>query len=88
VEDFCRWVSDEPLRGCRRPRAAEDHQGPAAFKKFTTGPAKTAYVEAKKLVEQSEPEIGSDFLKRLEKMRQPCTDAAQVKEIRKIRTER
>ncbi len=89
VEDFCRWVGDERLTAGADvrmlPKILKD---PVAVKKFTMGPANTAFQDAKKLVAQAEPEIGSDFFKLLEKMRQACTDAAHVKEILKIRRDR
>jgi len=58
------------------------------MKKFTSGPVKTAFADAKKLIEEKEPEIGSDFFRLLEKAREAFTDAAQVKEILKIRTDK
>ena len=68
VEDFCRWVGDERLPAGADvrvlPKILKD---PVAAKKFTMGPEKTAFQDAKKLVEQNEPEIGSDFFKLLEK---------------------
>jgi hypothetical protein len=89
VDDFCRWVGDERLPAGADvrvlPKVLKD---PVAMKRFTTGHVKTAFQDAKKLVEQNEPEIGSDFFKLLEKMRQACTDAAQVKEILKIRSDK
>jgi hypothetical protein len=69
-------------------------QNDEAYKQFLKGPVKatdatkSGFALAKKLVEQNEPEIGSDFFKLLEKMRQACTDAAQVKEILKIRSDK
>ncbi len=44
--------------------------------------------EALQLVEQAEPEQGSDFFKLLAKMRNVFTNAAQVKEILRIRTDK
>ena len=40
--------------------------------------------EVKKIIALAEPEIGSDFVKLLEKVRIACTNAAQVKEILKV----
>jgi len=49
---------------------------------------KTALAEAKKIVEAGEPEHGSDFFKLLAKVREACTNATQVKEILRIRTDK
>ncbi len=89
VDDFSRWVGDGRL-----PTGADVRVLPKilkneeAKKKFEKGNVKTAFAEARKLVEQNEPEIGSDFFKLLEKVREAFTDAAQVKEILKIRTDK
>ena len=40
-----------------------------------------------KAVEAAEPEHGSEFFRLLAKVRQACTNAAQVKEILRIRTD-
>lgn len=58
-------------------------RNPDAFKKLEKG---GTLVEAMKVVEQSEPEQGSNFFKLMAKFRDACKNAAQVKEILRIRT--
>lgn len=88
-DDFCRWVGDGRL-----PDGADVRTLPAVLKnpdakaKFEKLPVKTAFAEAKKIVEAADPETGSDFFKLLGKVRDACTSAAQVKEILRIRTDK
>jgi len=88
-DDFCRWVGSGRL-----PEGADVRilpsilKHPEAIKKFKAGDKATALAEARKLVEASEPEHGSDFFKLLAKLRESCTSAAQVKEILRIRTDK
>ena len=88
-DEFCRWVGDKRLPDAVNVR---DLTGilkhPNAAKRFREAPAKFALSEAKKIVESVEPEQGSDFFKLLAKFRESCTNAAQVKEILKIRTDK
>ena len=89
VDDFSRWVGDDRL-----PNGADVRVLPKilsntqASKKFKEGNPKTAFVEAKKLVAQEDPSVDSDFFKLLAKVREALTNAAQVKEILKIRTDK
>jgi hypothetical protein len=88
-DDFCRWVGDGRL-----PEGADVRvlpsilKHPQAAKKFREGPIQTALADAKKLVDAAEPEQGSDFFKLLAKTREACTNAAQVREILRIRTDK
>jgi hypothetical protein len=89
VDNFCRWVGD-----ARLPLGADVRFLPkifaseAATKKFMAGNPKTAFAEAKKIIEQADPSVGSDFFKLMSKFREACTNAAQVKEILRIRTDK
>jgi hypothetical protein len=88
-DEFCRWVGDKRLPDAADVRALPSIlKHPSAAKKFREAPAKTALSEAKKLVESVEPEQGSDFFKILAKFRESCTNAAQVREILKIRSDK
>lgn len=85
-DDFCRWVGQGRL-----PEGADVRvlpsilKHPDARKKFEKG---SPLSEVKKMIEATEPEQGSDFFKLLAKMRESCTNAAQVKEILRIRTDK
>jgi len=85
-DDFCRWVGDSRL-----PEGADVRilptilKHPDARKKLEKG---APLAEVKKIVEAAEPEQGSDFFKLLAKVREACTNAAQVKEILRIRTDK
>jgi len=88
-DDFCRWVGEGRLpkgEDVRLLSAILRH--PEARKKLEKGDPKSALAEAKKLVEQAEPEQGSDFFKLLAKVKDSCSNAAQVKEILRIRTDK
>ncbi len=88
-DEFCRWVGDKRLPDAADVRELVSILKHAnAAKKFREAPAKSALLEAKRLVESVEPEQGSDFFKLLAKFRDSCTNAAQVKEILKIRTDK
>jgi hypothetical protein len=86
ADEFCRWVGEERL-----PEGADVRvlpsvlRHPEARKKFEKG---APLSEALKLVEQVEPEQGSDFFKLLAKFKEACKNAAQVKEILRIRTDK
>lgn len=89
VDDFCRWVGDERLPGGADVRVLPQIlKSDVAMKKFATGNVKTAFQDAKKIIEQADPSVGSDFFKLLAKMRESLTSAAQVKEILRIRTDK
>jgi hypothetical protein len=60
----------------------------AAMKKFTSGNVKTALADANKVMDLADPSINSEFFKLLTKFRESCTNAAQVKEILRIRTDK
>jgi hypothetical protein len=85
-DKFCRWVGEG-----RIPTGADVRKMPAvirnpqAMEKFDSG-AKLA--DVMKVVEADEPEHGSDFFKLLAKVRDNCTNAAQVKEILRIRSDK
>ncbi len=85
-DDFCRWVGDGRL-----PEGADVRvlpsilRHPEARKKLEKG---APLSEVKRLIEQAEPEQGSDFFKLLAKFREACTNATQVKEILRIRTDK
>jgi hypothetical protein len=86
VEDFCRWVGTERL-----PDGADVRKLPGilrhadARKKWEKG---APLGEVTKIVEAAEPEQGSDFFKMLAKMRDSLTNAAQVREILRIRSDK
>lgn len=85
-DDFCRWVGNGNL-----PDGADVRELPAilknpeALKRLRQGAPMS---EVRRIVEDADPEHGSDFFKLLAKMRESCTNAAQVKEILKIRTDK
>jgi hypothetical protein len=88
-DDFCRWVGEGRLPdGIHVRDLPALLKNPEAMKKFTKLPKGTAFAEAMKVVEAADPETGSDFFKLLGKMRDACTNAAQVKEILRIRTDK
>jgi hypothetical protein len=85
-DEFCRWVGEG-----RIPEGADVRDLPSilrypdAIKKLRTLEKDIAYAEARKVIEQTEPERASDFFKLLLKFRESCKNAAQVKEILRIR---
>jgi hypothetical protein len=85
-DDFCRWVGDERLPdGADVRKLPGILKHPEARKKFEKG---ASLADVTKIVEAAEPEQGSDFFKLLAKMRDACSNAAQVKEILRIRTDK
>ena len=89
VDDFSRWVGDDRLPNGADVRVlSKILNNPQACKKFKEGNVKVAFSEAKKLVAQEDPSVDSDFFKLLAKVRESLTNAAQVKEILKIRTDK
>lgn len=88
-DKFCRWVGDGRLpEGADVRVLASILKHAEARKKFESGNKATALAEAKKIVEAGEPEHGSEFFKLLAKVRDSLTNAAQVKEILRIRTDK
>jgi hypothetical protein len=88
-DQFCRWVGEGRLPlGADVRRLPDILKNAQAREKFETGNKKTALSEAVRIVEADEPEHGSDFFKLLAKVRENCTNAAQVKEILRIRTDK
>ncbi len=85
-DDFCRWVGEGHLPAGEDVRVLPSIlRHPEARKKFEKG---APLAEVKKMVEQEEPEQGSDFFKLMAKFREACTNAAQVKEILRIRADK
>ena len=84
-DEFCRWVGEGQL-----PDGADVRilpviiRHPEARQAFE---ATGSLPEAKKIVEAANPELGSDFFRLLEKVRDACTSAAQVKEVLRIRAD-
>lgn len=88
-DDFCRWVGEGRLPDAENVRSLPALiKNPEAMAKFTKLPKDKAFSEAIKIVEAADPETGSDFFKLLGKVREACTNAAQVKEILRIRTDK
>lgn len=85
-DDFCRWVGEGRLPDGADVRVLPSVlRHPEARKKFEKG---APLSEVKKIIEAAEPEQGSDFFRLLAKMRDSLTNAAQVKEILRIRTDK
>jgi hypothetical protein len=85
-DDFCRWIGEGRLPQPVLVRQLPDVlKNPEARKKLEKG---GTFAEAMKIVETSDPEQGSDFFKMLAKMRESCSNAAQVKEILRIRSDK
>jgi len=88
-DSFCRWVGDGRLPEGETVRSLPTIiKNPDAYKKFKEAPAEDAFKSAMKMLEQSDPELGSDFFRLMGKFREACTDAAQVKEILRIRSDK
>ena len=84
-EQFCRWVGEGKLKeGADVRKLPSVLRHPEARENFENG---AAFAEAVRAVEATTPEEGSDFFKLLSKVRENCTNAAQVKEILRIRTD-
>jgi hypothetical protein len=87
-DKFCEWIATERLRQPVQVRALRDIvENATAYERFERGRIDVAFDDAKKVLEAHEPEHGSDFFKLLAKVRDNCTNAAQVKEILRIRTD-
>jgi hypothetical protein len=85
-DDFCRWVGNGNLPDGMDVRilpAILKH--PEARKRFEKG---APLSEVKRIIDEADPEQGSDFFKLLAKLRESCTSAAQVKEILRIRSDK
>lgn len=88
-EDFCRWVGEGRLPDGIDVRSLHHVlKHPEAKKKFEKLPAEDAFKEAMKVVQAAEPEQGSDFFKLLAKMREALTNAAQIKELLRVRSDK
>jgi hypothetical protein len=88
-DDFSRWVGEGRLsEGIQMRDLPSILKNPDARKKFEKVSKEIAFDEAMKIVEAADPEQGSDFFKLLGKLRDSCTNAAQVKEILRIRTDK
>ena len=85
-DDFCRWVGANRFAPSDVRSLPSVLRNPEARRKLERGTA--PFGEVTKAVEAAEPEHGSDFFKLLAKVRQACTNAAQVKEILRIRTDK
>jgi hypothetical protein len=86
AEQFCRWVGEEKIpRGEMVRQLPEVIKNPDARKIIESG---GKFDDAIKIVDATEPEQNSDFFKLLAKMRDACTNAAQVKEILRIRSDK
>ena len=85
-ETFCRWVGDQRIG---QPVNVRDLPAildlPEALKVFMESKPDKAFDEAKAIVDANDPEIGSEFFRLLAKLRDMCTNAAQVREILRIR---
>ena len=91
ADNFCRWVGEGRLiRGEYVRKLAGVLAHPEARRIFETTankPPGAAFDAARRIIETAEPEQGSEFFKLLAKVRDNCTNAAQVKEILRIRTD-
>lgn len=82
-DEFCRWVGNGNLPDGMDVRILPSIlRHPEARKRFEQG---APLSEVKRIIEEADPEHGSDFFKLLAKVRESCTNAAQVKEILHIR---
>jgi hypothetical protein len=87
-DNFCRWVGDGRIPKAENVRKLAAVLGNReARKKFESLGVGIAWDEAMKIIDADDPEESSDFFKLLAKMRDNCTNAAQVKEILRIRTD-
>ena len=84
-DEFCRWVGGNRFAPVDVRSLPSVLRNPEARKKLAKGT--TPFSEVTKAVEAAEPEHGSEFFRLLAKVRQACTNAAQVKEILRIRTD-
>jgi hypothetical protein len=85
ADDFCRWVGEGKLQPVDVRDLSIVLKHPEARKKLEKG---GTFAEAIKIVNDTDPEQGSDFFKMLAKMRESCSNAAQVKEILRIRSDK
>ena len=88
-EDFCRWVGENRVgEGVQVRTLPTILSHPDARVKFEEAKPEDAFRQAMQVVEASDPEIGSDFFKLLRQMKEACSDAARVREILRIRTDK
>jgi hypothetical protein len=88
-DNFCRWVGDGRLPEGETVRSLPLIIGnPEAYKKFQEADVADAFRLAMKIVEASDPEFGSRFFKLMAEFREACTDAANVKDILRIRSDK
>jgi hypothetical protein len=85
-DQFCRWVGKGTLaKGIQVRTLSSVLKNPAARKKFEQG---SQFDEAEKLLQDDNPEHGSDFFKLLAEVRENFASAANVKDILRIRTDK
>jgi hypothetical protein len=84
--DFCRWVGEGRLpKGEDVRDLSAILKNPDARKKWEKG---APLPEVQKILQAENPELGSDFFKLLERVREACTDTGTIKEILRIRTDK
>jgi len=85
ADDFCRWVGENRIpEGADVRRLSSILRHADAREMFEKG---MPFKDVIKMVETAEPEQGSDFFKLLAKVRDSCTNIAQVREILRIRND-
>jgi hypothetical protein len=84
-DDFCRWVGEGRFMPVEVRKLPLVLKNPEARKKLEKG---GPFAEALKLAASGEPEQGSDFFKLLAKVRESCTNAAQIKDVLRIREDK
>lgn len=84
-DDFCRWVGEERFQGEEVRKLPLVLKNTEARKKFEKG---GQFAEAVKVAVATEPEEGSDFFKLLAKLRESCSNAAQIKDVLRIREDK
>ncbi len=86
-DEFCRWVGEgklpQPVDVRRLPDILKNQDARQKLDKRGGN-----FAEAIKEVEATDPEQGSELFRLFARLREACTDAAQVKEILRIRTDK
>ncbi|HEY3917357.1 MAG TPA: hypothetical protein VGL83_06175 [Stellaceae bacterium] len=83
---YCRLVGNGVLsKGVQVRSLPLVLKNPVARKKLQQG---VPFEEVEKILEEDNPEHGSDFFRLLAEMRENCTSAAHVKDILRIRTDK